>query len=132
VLADTIGVAVPTDVVARVTAVRAVLPDGVALGCHFHNTRNTGFANACAALDVGVRMLESSLGGIGGCPFAPRATGNVCTEDLVYLLHRMGFDTGLDLDALAEASIWMAAALGRTTPGLYAKAGPFPRNSAPG
>jgi hydroxymethylglutaryl-CoA lyase len=124
-LADTIGVAVPTDVVERVNAVRAVVGD-VPLRTHFHNTRNTGYANALAAYEVGIDVLDASLGGIGGCPFAPRATGNIATEDLVYALERSGVHTGCDLDALIQASEWLGTRLGRPTPSLVAKAGGFP------
>src|SRR5215212_3488454 len=97
VLADTIGVAVPTGVRALV---EGALGFGTTVGCHFHDTRNTGIANAAAAIEAGVTVLDSSVGGTGGCPFAPRATGNIATEDLVYLLHGMGYETGIDLDAL--------------------------------
>ncbi len=124
-VADTIGVAVPADVRERVRAVRGVTGD-LPLRAHFHNTRNTGYANALAALDEGVRVLDASLGGIGGCPFAPRATGNIATEDLVYLLERSGIRTGVDLDALIAASDWLGAQLGRPTPALVSKAGGFP------
>jgi hydroxymethylglutaryl-CoA lyase len=124
-IADTIGVAVPTDVRRRLAAVTEVVGD-VRLRAHFHNTRNTGYANALAAYESGVTVLDASLGGIGGCPFAPRATGNIATEDLVYLLERSGVDTGLDLDALIEASDWLGEQLGRPTPALVSKAGGFP------
>ncbi len=126
-LADTIGVAGPTDVHERIRAVRDAVGDGVELGVHFHNTRNTGIANAYAALEEGVRMFDASLGGVGGCPFAPDATGNIPTEDLVYMLHRMGVETGIDLELLADAARWLETRLGHPIPGLYAKAGPFPR-----
>ncbi len=116
-LADSIGVAVPTDVAARVDAVRDAVGDAIALRCHFHNTRNTGLANAVAAVESGVRVLDSSLGGVGGCPFAPNATGNIPTEDLVYLLERMGHDTGVDLDALVATVPWMEGVLEHSTPG---------------
>jgi len=124
-IADSIGVAVPTDVRERVDAVGAVA-GGAALRCHFHNTRNTGLANAVAAVEAGVRVLDASLGGIGGCPFAPNATGNIPTEDLVYLLERMGYDTGVDLGALVSNIAWLEATLGHTVPGLVGKAGVFP------
>lgn len=124
-LADTIGVAVPRDVARRVAAVRSVARDS-RLRAHFHNTRNTGYASALAAFEAGVSVLDSSLGGIGGCPFAPHATGNIATEDLVFALERSGVDTGLDLDRLIKASDWLAAQLGRTTPSLLPKAGRFP------
>jgi isopropylmalate/homocitrate/citramalate synthase len=93
---------------------------------HFHNTRNTGVANVAAAVEAGVTAVDASLGGIGGCPFAPNATGNVPTEDVAYLLERMGYDTGLSLPMLIEAASWLEARLGRRVPGLLAKAGPFP------
>lgn len=124
-IADTIGVAVPMDVHRRVGAVRDVIAD-TQLRVHVHNTRNTGYASALAAVEAGVSVLDASLGGIGGCPFAPRATGNIATEDLVFALERSGVDTGLDLDALNRASEWLGGQLGRPTPGLVAKAGPFP------
>jgi hydroxymethylglutaryl-CoA lyase len=98
---------------------------------HFHNTRNTGLANAYAAVQAGVRALDSSVGGIGGCPFAPAATGNIPTEDLVYMLHRSGFETTISLEALLDASRWLQERLGRTVPGMLLKAGPFPRAAAP-
>ncbi|MGV1036805.1 MAG: hydroxymethylglutaryl-CoA lyase [Candidatus Nanopelagicales bacterium] len=124
-VADTIGVAVPRDVARRMAAVQDVVGD-VRLRVHVHNTRNTGYASALAAYEAGVRVLDSSLGGIGGCPFAPRATGNIATEDLVFALERSGVDTGIDLDALMVASDWLGDQLGRPTPGLVAKAGTFP------
>lgn len=124
-VADTIGVAVPRDVARRMAAVQAVVGD-VRLRVHVHNTRNTGYASALAAYEAGVRVLDSSLGGIGGCPFAPRATGNIATEDLVFALERSGVKTGLDLDSLMAASDWLGDQLGRPTPGLVAKAGNFP------
>ncbi len=123
-IADTIGVAVPLDVHRRLSAVRDAVD--VPLRVHVHNTRNTGYASALAAADAGVAVLDASLGGIGGCPFAPRATGNIATEDLVFALERSGYDTGLDLDALCRASDWLGERLGRPTPGLVAKAGGFP------
>jgi hydroxymethylglutaryl-CoA lyase len=128
-IADTIGVAVPSDVTARVAAARAVVGD-VPLRAHFHNTRNTGLANAWAAYEAGVRVLDASLGGVGGCPFAPGATGNIPTEDLAYLLARSGVDTGLDLAALADVVPWIEDRLGKRVPGLLAKAGPFPTPAA--
>lgn len=128
-LADSIGAAVPTDVAERLAAVRPVIGDAT-LRCHFHNTRNTGLANASAAVDAGVRVLDSSLGGIGGCPFAPNATGNIPTEDLVYMLHRMGHPTGIDLDALAADIPWLEEVLGHGVPGYLSKAGNFPRSAA--
>lgn len=126
-LADTIGVAVPRDVEERVAAVSDVLPESVTLRAHFHNTRNTGYANALAAADGGVMVLDSSLGGIGGCPFAPNATGNIATEDLVYALERSGYATGMDLDALCRAAEWLGEQLGRPVASLLPRAGSFPK-----
>ncbi len=125
-LADTIGVAVPADVRRRVAAVRTAVPSHVRLRAHFHNTRNTGYANALAAVEEGLDVLDASLGGIGGCPFAPAATGNIATEDLVYLLHRSGFPTGLDLELLRSGAMWVGEQLGRGVPGLLSRAGGFP------
>jgi isopropylmalate/homocitrate/citramalate synthase len=122
VLADTIGVGVPSQVD---TLVRGVARLGVPVGCHFHNTRNTGLANAVAAIGAGCTVLDASLGGTGGCPFAPRATGNIATEDLVYLLHGMGHETGIDLDALIRHAAWLGERLGKELPGQVHKAGTF-------
>jgi hydroxymethylglutaryl-CoA lyase len=124
-LADTIGVGVPTQVTELVRRVRDALP-GISLRCHFHNTRNTGLANAYAALEAGVSALDASIGGIGGCPFAPAATGNIPTEDLLYMLARMGIDTGVDLEALIGTGRWLQGQLGRAVPGALVKAGSFP------
>ncbi|HYO19979.1 MAG TPA: hydroxymethylglutaryl-CoA lyase [Dermatophilaceae bacterium] len=124
-IADTIGVAVPRDVSIRVAAVRELIGD-LRLRAHFHNTRNTGYANALAAADAGVSVLDASLGGIGGCPFAPRATGNIATEDLVYALHRSGYATGVNLDAAIDASQWLSGILGRELPAYLPRAGGFP------
>jgi hydroxymethylglutaryl-CoA lyase len=124
-LADTIGVGVPTQVTEIVSRVREAIP-GIPLRCHFHNTRNSGYANAFAALQAGVRTLDASLGGIGGCPFAPAATGNIATEDLLYQLHRAGFRTGVSLDAAIETGKWLQEQLGRAVPGMLVKAGGFP------
>jgi hydroxymethylglutaryl-CoA lyase len=124
-IADTIGVAVPTQVTELVGAIHAALP-GMKLRAHFHNTRNTGLANAYAAVAAGVRVLDASCGGIGGCPFAPAATGNIPTEDLVYMLHRMRFDTGVDLPALLDTSRWLQGMIGHAVPGMVVKAGLFP------
>jgi hydroxymethylglutaryl-CoA lyase len=124
-LADTIGVAVPTDVHALVGATRETV-GGIPLRIHLHDTRNTGIANAYAAVEAGVRAIDASLGGVGGCPFAPAATGNIATEDLVYLLDRMGVAHGLDLTTLVAAVPWVETQLGRPAAGMLAKAGPFP------
>ena len=124
-LADTIGVGAPAQVIEVVERVRAAVP-GIPLRCHFHNTRNTGIANAYAAVAAGVTTLDASLGGIGGCPFAPAATGNIATEDLVYMLERSGYATGVDLDAAIETGKWLQEQLGRPVPGMLVKAGRFP------
>jgi len=122
-LADTIGVATPRHV-RRLVEGAAQL--GVPVGGHFHNTRNTGFANALAALESGATVLDASVGGLGGCPFAPRATGNVATEDLVYLLEGEGIETGIDLAALVTVSEWLEGTLGRRLEGQVYRAGLFP------
>jgi (R)-citramalyl-CoA lyase len=122
VLADTIGVATPTQV-RRLTERLAKL--GKPVGGHFHNTRNTGFANAYAAIEAGVTALDASVGGLGGCPFAPKATGNIATEDLVYLLEGEGVETGVDLEVLIGISEWLEALLGRRLEGYLYRAGPF-------
>ncbi len=122
-LADTIGVGVPSQVKELVGGARRL---GATVGAHFHNTRNTGYANAVAALDEGVVSLDASVGGAGGCPFAPKATGNIATEDLVYLLRGLGVDTGIDLDALIATSRWLGGELGKELPGMVARAGDFP------
>jgi hydroxymethylglutaryl-CoA lyase len=123
-LADTIGVAVPAQVKSLITAVRAVIGD-IPIRTHFHNTRNTGLANAWAAYEAGAATLDSSLGGLGGCPFAPKATGNIPTEDLVYLLERSGVGTGLNLDTLIETGAWLTGIMGRTLPAMVTRAGNF-------
>jgi isopropylmalate/homocitrate/citramalate synthase len=119
VLADTIGVATPS-------SVRALVAQTGAQGFHGHNTRNTGYANCLAALDAGARLIDASIGGLGGCPYAPRATGNVATEDVVYLLEGEGVDTGVDLDALIAVSAWLESLLGRTLEGYVYRAGNWP------
>ncbi len=128
-LADTIGVATPRDITERLRAVQAAFPD-VPLRLHLHNTRNTGIANAWAGIEAGVRRFDASLGGTGGCPFAPRATGNIATEDLVYMLDRSGIETGVDLDAAIRAADWLEDALGHAVPGQVMKAGGFPAPQA--
>ena len=124
ILADTIGVAVPTQVSSLVPAVLAAL-GGTPVGLHLHNTRNTGYANAAVGLEAGATIFDASIGGLGGCPFAPRATGNIATEDLVYMLDGMGVETGVDLDELIRVSEWLGGVLGRDLPGLVHRAGPF-------
>ena len=124
-IADTIGVAGPRDVadlVARLKAAIAPLPVRV----HFHNTRNTGLANVWAAVTAGAKTVDASLGGLGGCPFAPRATGNVPTEDVVYMLERSGVNTGLDLNRVIDAAEWLTRNMGRDLPGMVSRAGNFP------
>jgi hydroxymethylglutaryl-CoA lyase len=120
VLADTIGVATPTHVR---SLLERVAPLGKPVGAHLHNTRNTGYANAYAALESGAEILDASVGGLGGCPFAPRATGNIATEDLVYLLEGEGVETGVDLAALIEVAAWLESLLGRQLPGQLYRAG---------
>ena len=122
VLADTVGVAVPRQVT-QLVAETAKLSRPI--GVHLHNTRNTGFANAYAAVAAGATVLDSSVGGIGGCPFAPRATGNIATEDLVYMLHGEGIETGVDLDALLTVAEWLEGILERELPGQVYRAGTF-------
>jgi isopropylmalate/homocitrate/citramalate synthase len=123
VLADTIGVAMPSHVR---RLVERVIGLGKRVGFHGHNTRNTGYANALAALEAGAEVLDSSVGGLGGCPYAPRASGNVATEDLVYLLEREGVGTGVDLDALVRVSEWLEGVFGRRLEGQLYRAGTWP------
>jgi isopropylmalate/homocitrate/citramalate synthase len=122
VFADTVGVAVPRQVRLLVGEGAGL---GVTVGVHLHNTRNTGIANALVAVEAGATVLDASVGGVGGCPFAPRATGNICTEDLVYMLHGEGVETGIDLDALVEVAQWLEGMLGRELEGMVYKAGVF-------
>ncbi len=123
-LADTIGVGVPSQVRRLVPAALAAA-GGVPIGLHLHNTRNTGYANAAEGVEQGVALLDASIGGLGGCPFAPRATGNIATEDLLYMLDGMGVETGVDLAALLEVAAWLSGVLDRQLPGLVHRAGPF-------
>ena len=125
-IADSIGVAVPNQVTDLLGRVRDVIGD-LPLRCHFHNTRNTGLANAQAAVESGVTFLDASIGGIGGCPFAPAATGNVPTDDLLYMLDRSGVETGVSLEKIMETSAWLEQTLGRVVPALLPKAGVFPK-----
>ncbi|MEQ1800479.1 MAG: hydroxymethylglutaryl-CoA lyase [Gammaproteobacteria bacterium] len=125
-LADSIGVGVPSQVRDLIGAVRERAP-GVPIRCHFHNTRNTGIANAQAALDAGATSLDASIGGIGGCPFAPAATGNIPTDDLLYMLDRSGIQTGVSLERIIATSNWLIEQLGRGTPAMLPKAGIFPQ-----
>lgn len=125
-LGDTIGVADPWTVRKRIEAVRKAAPDA-RLRMHFHDTRNTGLANAYASVEAGVDVLDASCGGLGGCPFAPDATGNIGTEDLVYMLERAGFETGYDLDGLIATARWMSQILGKPPAASVSRAGGFPR-----
>ncbi|MEM9304438.1 MAG: hydroxymethylglutaryl-CoA lyase, partial [Pseudomonadota bacterium] len=125
-LADTIGVAVPDEVSHLLRQVGAAVGPDVPLRVHFHNTRNTGIANADAAVKAGVTRIDASIGGIGGCPFAPRATGNIATEDLLYLLGRSGRKPPVDLEATIAVAHWLESHLGHQVPGLVNRAGPFP------
>ena len=124
-IADTIGVGVPAQVRTLLEGAKEIAPD-VPLRCHFHNTRNTGYANAMAALDHGVSALDSSTGGFGGCPFAPAATGNIATEDLHYMLHRTGVATGIDMTTVTETAAWLSDRLDNPVQALLGRAGPFP------
>jgi hydroxymethylglutaryl-CoA lyase len=128
-LGDTIGVAVPAQVSRMMQAVRAAAP-GTPIRLHFHNTRNTAVANAWAGLEQGAATLDASIGGIGGCPFAPNATGNVATEDLQYMLQRSGVHTGLSLESLLAVASWLGGRMGRTLPGMVSRAGGFPAPKA--
>ena len=123
ILADTIGVGVPKQVAHLVPE---ALKTNAPVGVHFHNTRNTGYANAYAALEHGATIFDASVGGLGGCPFAPRATGNIATEDLIYLLENEGVETGIDLDALIKVAEWLGETMGKALPGLLQRAGNFP------
>ena len=125
-LADTVGVGVPSQVRDLTDAVSAAVEGEPALRFHFHNTRNTGFANAAAAVEMGVSVLDASAGGIGGCPFAPAATGNIATDDLVYMLERMGMSTGVDLEALIPTSAFLSEELEHEVPAMLPRAGMFP------
>ena len=125
-LADTIGAGDPWAVTRKVEAARKAAPDAT-LRLHFHDTRNTGLANAHAGIEAGVDILDASVGGIGGCPFAPGATGNIATEDLVYMLERAGFETGYDLGALIGTARWIGEKVGRPAPSALSRAGGWPK-----
>jgi hydroxymethylglutaryl-CoA lyase len=125
VLADTIGVADPWQVRRRIELARAAAPE-VRLRLHFHDTRNTGLANAYASVEAGADVLDASCGGLGGCPFAPAATGNIGTEDLVYMLERAGFETGYNLEMLVDTALWVNRLLGKTPAASVSRAGLFP------
>lgn len=127
-LADTIGVGNPAQVASLVGKVRAALPD-MPVRVHFHNTRGTGLANVWSAILAGAVTVDAALGGLGGCPFAPGAAGNVSTEDVVYMLERAGVRTGLDLSQLVSANHWLGEVMQRSLPGMVAKAPPFPKQA---
>lgn len=128
-LADTIGAAGPSNVQELIGQVQKVIGDA-SLRCHFHNTRNTGVANAYVAVQEGVRILDASCGGVGGCPFAPAATGNVATEDILYMLSRMGLETGVDVEKIIETALWLEGPLEAAMPAMVTRAGLFPKNVA--
>lgn len=122
-VADTVGMGTPAQIREVIKAIQATYPD-VTIGTHFHDTRGTGLANVLAALDLGIRRFDSAVGGTGGCPFAPKAGGNIVTEDLVHMLYGMGMDTGINIDILVETALWLEDALGRPLPGKMEKADP--------
>jgi hydroxymethylglutaryl-CoA lyase len=124
-LADTIGCADPVRVTELIGKVKESVP-GMPIRVHLHNTRNTGLANAYAAVQAGVDFIDASTGGIGGCPFAPRATGNIPLEDLVYMFNRMGVETGVDIDKIIATAEWVGERLGGQVPAMLGKAGVFP------
>lgn len=128
-IADTIGVGVPPQVRDIIGAIKDVI-GGIPLRAHFHNTRNTGIANALAAAENGVDVLDASIAGLGGCPFAPKATGNIATEDLIYMMDRSHIETGVDLTGIIEIAHWVETVLGRPTPAMVSKAGGFPGAAA--
>lgn len=129
-IADTIGAGVPAQVASLVSRIKKI-SGRIPVRCHFHNTRNTGLANAYVAVQTGADVIDASVGGVGGCPFAPHATGNIPTEDLVYMMHRSGFETGIDLEKLVATSRWLEEVLGHELPALIPKAGIFPTSNAP-
>ena len=128
-MADTIGSGVPTQVTEILNLVRDAVGPDIGLGFHLHNTRNTGFANAAAAVNDGVLFLDASVGGLGGCPFAPKATGNIATEDLCFMLRNMGYQTGIDIDAYVETATWAEGFFDMPLPGQVMKAGLFPETA---
>ena len=124
-LADTIGVATPKDIKVKLKAIKSLFPH-LKVRLHLHNTRNTGIANAWAGVEEGVMGLESSFGGSGGCPFAPRATGNIPTEDLIYMLDRSGIKTGISLSKSIETALWLEKQLEKPLPGYLKNTDSFP------
>ena len=127
-LADSVGVAVPNQVKTTFALIKDLAPT-IPLRTHLHNTRNTGLANAAAAVEVGVSIIDASTGGIGGCPFAPKATGNIPTDDLLYMLDRSGIETGVNLKEIVKTTDWLETQLGRPVPAMVPKAGIFPENA---
>ena len=127
-LADSVGVAVPSQIKRTFSLVKELAPS-IPLRTHLHNTRNTGLANAAAAVEAGVSIIDASTGGIGGCPFAPSATGNIPTDDLLYMLDRSGIETGVDLRQVVKTTDWLEEQLGRAVPAMVPKAGIFPENA---
>ena len=127
-LADSVGVAVPNQIKTTFSLIKDLAPT-IPLRTHLHNTRNTGLANAAAAVEVGVSIIDASTGGIGGCPFAPKATGNIPTDDLLYMLDRSGIETGVNLKEIVKTTDWLEAQLGRPVPAMVPKAGIFPENA---
>jgi hydroxymethylglutaryl-CoA lyase len=127
-LADSVGVAVPSQIKKTFSLIKELAPS-IPLRTHLHNTRNTGLANAAAAVEAGVSIIDASTGGIGGCPFAPRATGNIPTDDLLYMLDRSGVETGVDLRQVVKTTDWLEEQLGRSVPAMVPKAGIFPENA---
>ena len=127
-LADSVGVAVPSQIKKTFSLIKELAPS-IPLRTHLHNTRNTGLANAAAAVEAGVSIIDASTGGIGGCPFAPRATGNIPTDDLLYMLDRSGIETGVDLRQVVKTTDWLEEQLGRAVPAMVPKAGIFPENA---
>ena len=127
-LADSVGVAVPNQVKNVFSLIKDLNPD-IPLRTHLHNTRNTGLANAAAAIDAGVSIIDASTGGIGGCPFAPKATGNIPTDDLLYMLDRSNIETGVNLNDVVQTTQWLEERLGRNVPAMVPKAGIFPENA---
>ena len=127
-LADSVGVAVPNQIKKTFSLIKELAPN-LPLRTHLHNTRNTGLANAAAAIEAGVTIVDASTGGIGGCPFAPKATGNIPTDDLLYMLNRSGIETGVDLNQIVKNSEWLESELGRAVPAMVPKAGIFPENA---
>ena len=127
-LADSVGVAVPNQIKTTFSLIKDLAPT-IPLRTHLHNTRNTGLANAAAAVEVGVSIIDASTGGIGGCPFAPKATGNIPTDDLLYMLDRSGIETGVNLKEIVKTTNWLENQLGRSVPAMVPKAGIFPENA---